>query len=324
VGIVSYNTADLLRSCLEALPAALGEISAEVVVVDNASSDRSAEVAARFEPAGVRVVRGTENVGYARAMNQALAATEAEVLLALNPDTKCRPGSLARLVEVLRAEPAVGLAVPRLLNPDGTLQHSVHRFPSVAVALAMGLMPMRLRAARRAWLGRRFWLEGFAPHDRRTAVDWAIGAVHAIRRAALRDPDHAFTERWFMYVEDMELCWELRRQGWRVLLEPESEVVHVGSPPRTPAGREAKDIRELDATYDWYVRERGAAAARVFAAANLAGLSAKLAVLRARRAAAPGPEDRGYRFTQLRRMHAAKLKHVEAPLSLALNSSTHP
>ncbi len=140
-------------------------------------------------------------------MNVALAGTSAPFLIALNPDTEPRPRSLERLVRRLRDEPRSGLVAPRLLNVDGSLQHSVHRFPSVTLALVMGLVPFALR---RGPVGRHFWLDGFADHRRRQSIDWAIGAVHAIRRSALADPDHAYSERTFMYGEDVALCWELR------------------------------------------------------------------------------------------------------------------
>ena len=99
VGIVSWNTAEWLDRCLSALPAALGELEAEVVVVDNASSDGSADRAAAFGWADVR--RSDDNVGYSRAMNVALADTDAPTLLALNPDTEPPPRSLERLVALL-------------------------------------------------------------------------------------------------------------------------------------------------------------------------------------------------------------------------------
>src|SRR5690349_19802703 len=128
VGIVTWNTAECLGACLDALPAALAGLDAEIVVVDNASSDDSAAIAERHP--GVRVVRNPDNRGYARAMNQALHGPGAEFLIALNPDTRCPPGSLAALVQFLRDHADVGLVAPRLLNDDGSLQHSVHRFPS--------------------------------------------------------------------------------------------------------------------------------------------------------------------------------------------------
>jgi GT2 family glycosyltransferase len=271
VGIVSWNTADLLERCLLSLPAAFASKSFEVVVVDNASGDGSADVAERVP--GVRVERNTENAGYARAMNQALSGSRAGYLIALNPDTVPPPGSLARLVDALAAQPDVALAAPRLVNPDGSLQHSVYRFPSLKVAFVVACLPLALH---RGGLGRRFWLEGHAPHDRSQRVDWAIGAVHCIRAAGLAG-DPVYRERWFMYVEDLDLSWRLRRRGWATLFVADVEVVHVGNASGAQAWGDSRTARWLDATYDWYALERGTVAAWVWAAVSTVGMAGKLA-----------------------------------------------
>src|SRR4051812_48180456 len=114
IGIVAWNTAALLDRCLRAIPAAVAPLEAEVVVVDNASDDETASVVRAYP--GVVFVRNDENLGYARAMNQALADTDAPVLIALNPDTEPPPSSLARLVAVLHDDPHVALVAPRLVN----------------------------------------------------------------------------------------------------------------------------------------------------------------------------------------------------------------
>jgi len=266
VGIVSWNTGALLDRCLAALPAALGSFDADVVVVDNASSDGSVEVARRHP--SVTVVANDANLGYARAMNQALATGDpADVVIALNPDTEPAPGSLATLVERLLADPTLGLVVPRLAGAEGDLQHSAYRFPSPRVTLVVSFVPNLLL---RRGIGRRFWLEGFADHEGRTDVDWAIGAVHVIRAAAL-DGSPPYDETWFMYAEDIELCWRLRRAGWRIRLEGDVVVAHVGNAAGAQAWGADRTVRWLVPTYQWYARDRGAAAARAWAVTNLAG-----------------------------------------------------
>lgn len=297
IGIVSYNTAGLLDRCLSALPAALGDLRAEVVVVDNASRDGSADVADAHP--GVRVERSPDNLGYARGMNAALAGTTAPVLLALNPDTVALPGSLARLVQTLTEHPRAGCVVPVLRNDDDSLQHSVHRFPGVVTALVMGLVPGPLR---RGLVGRRWWLEGFAPHDRQQSVDWAIGAVHCLRAEALAG-QLPYSQRWFMYAEDMELCWRLGRAGWTTVLEPRAEVAHVGNAAGAVEFGADREARWLDATYDWYVEAKGPLAARFWAAANVVGLSAKLVLLRA-----GGAEGHGRQLHALRAFHAGRVR----------------
>ena len=262
IGIVSWNTADHLARCLDALPAAVDGMVAEVVVVDNASTDGSADVAEAHP--GVRVVRNGTNVGYARAVNQALAGTEAPALIALNPDTVPPPGSLRALVARLR-ETGAGVVVPVLRNPDGTRQHSVHRFPSRRLAVVVSL-PGRLHRGR---LGRRFWLESADGPTPGGPVDWAIGAVHVIDATALGPDEPPYSERWFMYVEDLDLCHRLARRGRVTWLDLDVEVVHVGNAAGAQAWGDARDRRWWWATYDFVHLTAGASVLRQLAGLHL-------------------------------------------------------
>jgi len=264
---VSWNTAAFLARCLDCLPEALRGVDAEIVVVDNASSDNSVDVASR---PGIRVIRNGVNAGYAKAMNQAYDGCTAPVFIALNPDTAPCPDSLARITRRLLAESGVGLIAPKLLNPDGTTQHSVYRFPSLALAAVVGLLPARLHRR----VGRTWWLEGHADHERSTDIDWVIGAVHCMRTAALRDAP-PYSERWFMYVEDLDLCWRLHRSGWRIVFDADAAVVHEGNAAGSQAWGEGRVPRWLEATYDWYRLERGPVHSRLWALINTATVAAK-------------------------------------------------
>lgn len=304
VGIVAWRSADVLKRCLAALPAALEGVAAEVVVVDNDSPEGDAEVAARH---GCTVIRNPRNAGYARAMNQALVGEE-EVLIALNPDTCPPPGSLATLVERLQAQPDVGMVVPRLCNQDGTLQRSVQRFPSLRLAAVAGFVPPRWQRGR---LGRRWWLEGAPTHDVATDIDWAIGAVDVIRRAALRGAA-PFSERWFMYGEDMELCWRLRRDGWRVRLEADVEVPHVGNASGEKAWGWQRARRYWSVSYDLDALLHGRRHAQAYALLNATSTAAHLVANQAGRlAGGPAAERRRHAAGQLR---AVLPVHVRAAL----------
>lgn len=273
LGIVSYGTPEDLETCLQSVPAAISGLHAEVVVFDNGSvSGHDSAVAQRFP---VRLMRCASNVGYPRAMNQALADTSAPFLIALNPDTLPRPGSLTHLVEKLDREADIGLVGPRLVGVEGHLQHSAYAFPSPAVSLATGFVPPRYRGR---WFGERFWLEGHARLHGPSDVDWILGAVHAIRRAAVRR-QRVYSERSFMYAEDMELCAHLRRSGCRVVFDPSTEVMHVGNVSGERSFGAQREFRWLDANYDWFVADHGEAAARRWATANVAGLLAKRGML---------------------------------------------
>jgi GT2 family glycosyltransferase len=308
VGIVSWNTAALLDRCLRALGPALSPLESEIVVVDNASRDGSADVAAQHP--GVEVVRNATNVGYARAMNQALAGSSAEVLLALNPDTEPAAGTLATLVAELRARPDVDLAVPRLVNVDGTLQHSVYRDPSIPVALAVGFVPMRWQ---RGWVGRRWWLVGSSPHDTAGPVDWAIGAVHAIRRSAV-DGELPYSERWFMYVEDLELCWRLRRRGSQVWLCPGVEVVHVGNAAGEQAWGATRSARFWRATYDFVALARGRRYAQALGAVNVLVVARHLVAHRLGAALARDGAEKQRRLDECAQLRAVVRTHARVAL----------
>jgi GT2 family glycosyltransferase len=314
VGIVSWNTAALLDACLAALPAALGPLDAEVVVVDNASGDGSVEVAAGH---GVQVVVNGANEGYARAMNQALADTTAPVLIALNPDTVPPPGSLAALVEALRAAPTAGLVAPRLVHADGRPQHSAYRFPSVALAAVVCFAPPALQRGR---LGARWRLEAARAPDPSGPVDWVIGAVHVIRRDALAGAV-PYSERWFMYAEDLELCWRLAREGWRTELVAEVAVPHVGNAAGAQAWGSDRDRRWWAATYDLYAQVRGRGAMRRWALVNTTGVLLHIVTNRAA-ALLPGSKraPRRHVAAQLRRVlpvHLAALRGPDRALATA-------
>lgn len=254
VGIVSWNTAEHLDACLSALPHALGDLDADVVVVDNASQDHSADVARRH---GVRVITNDSNRGYAAAMNQALSHRPAPYLLALNPDTRPAPGTLERLVKHLRQHPSAGVAVPLLVSETGQHQPSAYRFPGPIAPLVASMSTERLR---RSWVGRRLLLEGSAPHGG-GRVDWAIGAVHLIRASALRGED-PYSERSFMYAEDLDLCWRLAQRGWSTIMVDDVSVTHVGNVAGEMAWGDGRSPRYFAATYDVIAQRRSAAAAR--------------------------------------------------------------
>jgi N-acetylglucosaminyl-diphospho-decaprenol L-rhamnosyltransferase len=283
IGIVSWNTADLLDRCLTAIAAAADGLAFDVVVVDNASSDHSVQVAQ--QRAGITVIANDVNVGYARGMNQALLfqapgdSQKPEVYVALNPDTVPPPGSLATLVDRMWSQPTVGLVVPKLTNPNGSLQHSVYRFPSPIITVIICAVPLRFQRGR---LAQKWWLEGRVPHNQSADIDWAIGAVHVIRVDALSG-ELPYCERWFMYVEDMDLCWRLEQKGWRCRLEPEAQVLHVGNAAGAQAWGATRTARWWEATYDWVRFRRGVGAVRRYAAVNTVGVSMLLNLSRARR-----------------------------------------
>ena len=310
---MSWNTAELLGDCLAALPAALDGIDAEIVVVDNASADSSADVARQH---AVRVVVNDQNLGYAAGMNQALAGSEAPLLLALNPDTIPAPGTLRRLVEQFAQHPRAGVLVPRLTDEQGRPQDSAHRFPGPLVPIVAALST---RPIRRSRLGRWLLLDGSGPH-RGGKVDWAIGAVHLIRADALAG-ERPYDERSFMYAEDLDLCWRLTQRGAPTILAEDVTVAHVGNAAGEQAWGDERSVRFWTATYDVIKQRRSPVAARV--AALGASVAGALSILRtAPRAVAGGSRARGRRLLAVRRRELRV--HLRTALKGALPSPTTP
>lgn len=220
--VVNHDAGPLLLACVRSLAA---DTSAgappEVVVVDNASSDGSPERLLAVEPS-VRLVRAPGNLGYARGANLGIAATRAPVVAVCNPDAEVAPGTAAAVLARFAADPGTGAVGPRIRNSDGTDYPSARAVPSLADAVGHGLLG--LFAPRNRFTRRYRQLD--ADPARPRPVDWVSGAAVWLRRDAL-DAVGGWDERYFMYLEDVDLCWRLRRAGWSVWYEPGGTVVHV-------------------------------------------------------------------------------------------------
>lgn len=229
VAIVSYNTVDLLRACLASLAAST--VAVAVVVVDNGSRDGSvAMVQAEFPV--VRLIDPGENLGFARGTNRGIQQLLSEApaipfVYMLNPDTVVHPGSLEALVAFLQAHPRVGVVSPRLVNPDGSVQRGVFRFPTPLMTLFDILPPGEVTPGRfyDSWWHGRYPQEaaGAAPFP----VDHPLGAAMLTRTAVLATVG-LLDEEYFMYVEEVDWCLRVRSAGWAIWQQPAAVVTHVG------------------------------------------------------------------------------------------------
>lgn len=216
--IVNWNTRDLTLACLATVRAHAPE--SEVWVVDNASSDGSAEAIAERFPE-VRLIRNAENVGFARANNQAIAASDAPYVWLLNSDTEIREGSLQALEATLGAHPAVAVVGSALVNPDGSDQACSFPFATPTATWAEWLyLPGPLARAR----DRAFKL---GPRRTRGRTDWVLGASMLVRREAIARVG-PLDEGYFMYSEEMDWCRRFAAAGYEVHLETASVVMHHG------------------------------------------------------------------------------------------------
>jgi N-acetylglucosaminyl-diphospho-decaprenol L-rhamnosyltransferase len=216
--VVNYNARDYLLECVRSLRA---DGVDEIVVVDNASSDGSLAAVAALDAEVVRVPTGG-NLGFGSAANRGLAVARGEYAAVLNPDVVVESGTMKALAAALDADPGLGAVAPRVDNPDGTLYPSVRAFPSMSDAIGHAFLGFVVPGNR---FSRRYRMLDW-DHARASDVDWASGTCLMLRTAALGDQAH-FDESYFMYVEDVDLCWRLRDAGWRVAYEPAGRVVHT-------------------------------------------------------------------------------------------------
>jgi hypothetical protein len=222
--LVSYRSREPLLAGLRALrtDAAAAGLRLECVVVDNDSGDGTLEALAAEHPE-VRVVANPDNVGYARAVNQGLEATIADFALVLNPDCEVRPGALRALLDHATAHPRTGLAGPRILNPDGSLEYSARSFPDHLTFL-FNRYSLLTRWFPGNPFSRRYLLTDW-DHASVREVDWISGACMLARRAAVAQVG-GMDEAFFMFNEDVDWCRRMKQSGWAVTYEPAAVVVH--------------------------------------------------------------------------------------------------
>jgi GT2 family glycosyltransferase len=214
-------------------------------------------------------------------VNAIAARTAGPWLLVLNADAAPEPGALRALLGAA-GDPRVGAVAPRLVLDGGATQHSVHPFPTVALAACFNLGVHRLWPA----LGRRWCLPGGWDPDRPRAVAWALGACLLVRRAAFEQIG-GFDERQWMYAEDIELGWRLADRGWTFRYAPGARVRHADGAATAPAFGEGRRTRHLTATYRLLARRRGRPRMLVTAALNVLGAAARVAWMAPLSALAP-------------------------------------
>lgn len=218
--IVSYNSSNYLKNCLTSLYQIKPSTPFEVLVVDNGSCDNSVGMIKEEFPQ-VILIENSENIGFARANNQASQRCRGEFILFLNPDTILLPGSIDTLVEVMQKEKGVGILGCRLFNEEGKLELSWGRMVNLTNAFWQRFI------SRRYEKGNRFAKRYLERKSRRPHHPyWVTGACMLARREALEGVGH-FDQNFFMFLEDVDLCHRVRKRGWQVLYTPSAEVIHL-------------------------------------------------------------------------------------------------
>lgn len=223
--IVSLNTGEYLRNCLESLITSLDQsLQFEIIVVDNGSSDSTIEMLNKNFPQ-INLIKNETNLGYTKAMNMGLEISQGNYLVQLNPDVIIYPETFQKILSYLNQNTDVGICTPKVINSDGTLQKQCHRSfarPWDVITYFLGLD--RLFPNSRLF-GR--YLLTYLPEDAISDVDAVSGSCMIIRKEVIRDIG-ILDERFFAYQEDTDFCFRAKKKHWRVIYFPGAVVKHFG------------------------------------------------------------------------------------------------
>jgi GT2 family glycosyltransferase len=219
--IVTWNSQDFIRNCLDSIFLTAGEVGYEIIVVDNGSSDQTTKIVREFYPT-VNLIENKENLGYAKANNQGIKESQGRYILLLNPDTQLMGNSLGSMYEFMEGNPQLGALGPQLLNPDKSIQPSCREFPSFSILIWEFFGLSRVFPKSRIF-GR--WRMGYFAFDQPREVDQPMGSCLVLRRETLEEVG-VFDENFTMFFNDVDLCYRIKNAGWKIYFYPDAQVIH--------------------------------------------------------------------------------------------------
>lgn len=221
--IVNWNTKDYLRNCLKSIYENTKGIAFEVIVVDNASSDGSAEMV-RDAFDGVILIENKQNIGFGAANNVGIKKSRGKYILILNPDTIIFPDSLQKLVTFLERNSKAGAVGPKILNPDNSIQFECARdFPTPLTEFFV-LSTLYKRFPKSTIFGK--YLMSYWDHNDEREVNLLSGSCALIRKEVFEEVG-LFDENFFMYTEETDLFYRIKRHGWKVYFLPSAQIIHL-------------------------------------------------------------------------------------------------
>ena len=246
VVIINWNTKEDLSVCLSSIKDRLRFPLFEVFVVDNGSKDgTSAEI--RKEHSWVELLENEKNLGFAKAANMALRRMKGRYVLLLNPDTQIKEGAIEKLFSFMEVHPEVGVAGAQLLNADGSKQNSIANFPSLATEL--------LNKSLLRWLIPKTFPGKERDLQEPIEVDSVIGACMMVRREAL-DQVGLLDEDYFLFLEETDWCYRMKKEGWKIYHVPQAEIYHFQGRSAERDKKRAK-IEYYRSRYHFFKKNKG-------------------------------------------------------------------
>ena len=232
VVIVSYNTREVLRDCLRSLFREVGQVEFEVIVVDNCSADRSAEMVADEFPQAV-LIENVENLGFAAGCNRGMVIARGRYILLLNPDTVVLDRAIEKTVAYADSHPEAAVVGCQVLCSDGSIQGTCFRYPSL-LNIALSSFGLDRVPFGRRLLGRERMKEWGRDSERE--VDVVTGCYMLVRRESIEGIG-LMDEQYFVYAEEADWCYRFARAGWKVVFAPVAQIIHItrGSTSQVPS-----------------------------------------------------------------------------------------
>lgn len=219
---VNYNSGTLLMKCLESIFAQECSQEIEVIIIDNKSTDKSIEGIETLFPQ-IKLIKNKKNTGYTKGNNVGIRQSEGKYVVLLNPDTVLMRNAVQQMSEFMDRTSDAGAIGPKLINTDGSLQLSCRSFPSWRNALFSRYSLLTRLFPRNKYSVEYLYTDW--PHNEIKEVDWLSGACLMIRREVF-EKIGLFDEAFFMYCEDVDICYRIKQAGWKNLYYPYAEVVH--------------------------------------------------------------------------------------------------
>ena len=221
--IVSWNTRNILRNCLQSIYEHAGKIDFEVIVIDNASTDSSSEMV-RNDFKNAILIENSQNCGFAAATNQGITKAGGRYVLLLNSDTVILDNAISKVIAVADANPDAAIIGCRVLNPDYTLQPTCFMFPSILNLLLSSTYLYKL-FPRSRFFGRER-MTWWDRNDTRE-VEVVTGCFMLVRKEAIEQVG-VLDERFFMYAEETDWCYRFKKTGWKIMFTPSAQIIHFG------------------------------------------------------------------------------------------------
>jgi len=244
--IVNWNTKQYLDHCIGSIFQERKTMVLEVIVVDNGSQDGSAREVKKVFPS-VHIIANKENLGFAKAANQGLQEASGKYVLLLNPDTQVKNGAVKRLMSFMDSHPDTGVAGAQLLNSDGSKQNSIANFPSLATEL--------FNKSFLRWLFPRRFPGKERNYSEPVEVNSVIGACMMVRRKAL-DQVGFLDENYFLFLEETDWCYRMKKAGWRIFHVPQAEIYHSQGKSAETVRKRAK-VEYFRSRYYFFKKNRG-------------------------------------------------------------------